>query len=368
MNQPVRTLKLFVALLLTCTCLVGITFAQDSGQAKPRAMFLAIPPHSYYPVAPSSSQLTQWVYSFTYNGQKYTPTIVGTDPRTTNVTTTTPVFIVPIKMVFPKNNGNKTYDPLKNKFPGQSVSVLQTILNSPIFVGIDFKQGGVDLGKTQYEDAYERASFWKYVSKHKNYHVLLGKPTVLAEQTITVQPGQGNVGSNPFGGGLVGYFDPNLMDNLIQGYLHKFTQIHPNALPLFITYETYLSCGSGCAIGGYHSANGNQPGGQTYSFTTAIDPGHFAEDTNALSHEFGEWLLDPFVDNPGCGGAMENGDPLETEPNYGAFNYTVGGFTYHLQDLTLISYFGAPRNTSLKSWFTFQNEKNVTAPCDRGSF
>jgi hypothetical protein len=32
-----------------------------------------------------------------------------------------------------------------------------------------------------------------------------------------------------------------------------------------------------------------------------------------------------------------------------------------------VNYFGAPRNTSLKSWFTFQHETNVTAPCDRGS-
>jgi len=355
-------------MVLICACLAGVAFAQDSTDSKPRAIYLAIPPHSYYPVQPSSSQLTQWIYNYSYKSNKYSPTIVGTDPRTTNITTTTPVFIVPIKMVFGKSNGNKTYDPLKNKFPGQKVSVLQTILNSPIFEGIDFKQGGVDLGKTQYEDAYERGSFWKYVSKNTKYHVLLGKPTVLAEQTIKVTPAEGQVGNNPFGGGLVGYFDPNVMDSLIQGYMQKFSQIHPNSLPLFITYETYLSCGSGCAIGGYHSANGGQPGGQTYSFTTAIDPGHFAEDTNALSHEFGEWLLDPFTDNNSPCGIMENGDPLETEPNYGAFPYTSKGFTYHLQDLVFISYFGAPRNTSLKSWFTFQNETNVTAPCDRGSF
>jgi hypothetical protein len=366
MNRRFATPTLITALVLACVCLATAAFAQDDAASKPRARYLAIPPHSYYTVQPSSNQLTQWIYKFTYKGGTYTPTIVGTDPRSTNVTTTTPVFIVPIKMVFGKSNGNKTYDPLKNKFPGQKVSVLQTILNSPIFEGIDFKQGGVDLGKTQYEDAYERGSFWKYVSKNNKYHVLLAKPTVLPEQTIHVTPSEGFVGSNPFGGGLVGYFDPNLMDQLIQGYMQKFKQIQPNSLPLFITYETYLSCGSGCAIGGYHSANAGQPGGQTYSFTTTIDPGHFAEDTNALSHEFGEWLLDPFVDNNSPCGIMENGDPLETEPNYGAFPYTSHGFTYHLQDLVFINYFGAPKNTSLKGWYTFQNEF-ISAPCSRGS-
>jgi hypothetical protein len=162
------------------------------------------------------------------------------------------------------------------------------------------------------------------------------------------------------------------MDNLIQTYLQKFKkQIQPNTLPLFLTYETYLGCGSGCAIGGYHTANAPQPNGQTYSFTTAIDPGHFAEDTNALSHEFGEWLLDPFVDNPACGNqAMENGDPLQGEPSpqYGAYPYKLNGFTYHLQDLTFISYFGAPKSTSVNSWLTFQHSTFATTPCDRGGF
>ncbi len=64
---------------------------------------------------------------------------------------------------------------------------------------------------------------------------------------------------------------------------------------------------------------------------------------------------------------MENGDPLETEANYGLYPYKGGnGSTYQLQDLVFINYFGAPRNTSLKSWFTFRDETSVTAPCDRG--
>ena len=64
---------------------------------------------------------------------------------------------------------------------------------------------------------------------------------------------------------------------------------------------------------------------------------------------------------------MEDGDPLETEPNYGYYPYIGGnGSTYQLQDLVFINYFGAPKNTSLKSWYTFQDETNVTSPCDRG--
>src|SRR5579864_2812616 len=114
MNRRFATFTLLAALTVA-GCLASVAFAQDSN-SKPRARFMALPPHSYYPVKPSSNHLTQWTYNFTYQGQKYSPVIVGTNPSKTNVTTTTPVFIIPIKMVFGKNNGNHTYDPNKNKY------------------------------------------------------------------------------------------------------------------------------------------------------------------------------------------------------------------------------------------------------------
>jgi hypothetical protein len=365
MNRRAATFTLLAALLLACA---SFAFAQDD-PAKLRGLYLAVPPHSYYAVEPSSSQLTQWTYKFTYNGTKYTPVIVGTDATKTNTSTTVPVFIIPIKMVYGKTNGNHTFDPNKDIYPGTKLTVTQYIAQSPIFVPINFTQGGVNLGTTQYEDAYERGSFWKYVKKNTGYHVLLGTPTILPEQTIKVSPSQGSIQQNPFGNGKVGFYGDGLglIDPQLQTYIHKLKKIQPNTLPLFLVYDVYIGCGSGCAIGGYHTAITGPPGGQSYSFSTTIDPGAFASSTGALSHEFGEWLLDPFTTNPGCGGLMENGDPLETEPNYGLYPFTgKNGAAYQMQDLVFINYFGAPRNTSLKSWFTFQDETNVTAPCDRG--
>jgi hypothetical protein len=367
MNRRFATLTL-AALVLACVCLATAALAQDDAATKPRAMYLAVPPHSYYPVEPSTSHLTQWTYHFTYQGTKYTPTIVGTDATKTNTSTTTPVFIIPIKMVYGKTNGNHTFDPNKDIYPGTKLTVTQYIAQSPLFVPINFTEGRVNLGTTQYEDAYERGSFWKYVSKNSGYHVLLAKPTILPEKTINVSPSEGSIQQNPFGKGKVGFYGNGLsIDPQLQTWIHELKQIQPDSLPLFLVYDVYLGCGTGCAIGGYHSAVSGQPNGQTYSFSTTIDPDAFASSTGALSHEFGEWLLDPFIDNPGCGGLMENGDPLETEANYGLYPYKGGnGSTYQLQDLVFINYFGAPRNTSLKSWFTFRDETNVTAPCDRG--
>jgi hypothetical protein len=41
------------------------------------------------------------------------------------------------------------------------------------------------------------------------------------------------------------------------------------------------------------------------------------------------------------------------------------GFTYHLQDLTFITYFGAPATTSLASRTTFQG--TALSVCENGS-
>ncbi len=281
------------------------------------------------------------------------------------------MFIVPIKLIYGKTNGNHTYDPNKDIYPGTKLTVTQYIAQSPLFVPIDFKPQGVNVGTTQYEDAYERSSFYKYTKKNTKYHVLLGTPTILPEQTVKVSPADGSIQNNPFGKGKVGFWSNiNSVDALLQSYLQKFKkQITPGTLPLFLVYDSYIACGSGCAIGGYHSANAGPPSGQTYSFSVTIDsssdPVTFAQSTGALAHEFGEWLLDPFTTNPGCGGLMENGDPLETEPNYGLYPYTgSNGDAYSLQDLVFINYFGAPKNTSLLSWYTFQNE--AASPCSRG--
>jgi hypothetical protein len=73
----------------------------------------------------------------------------------------------------------------------------------------------------------------------------------------------------------------------------------------------------------------------------------------------GEWADDPLVNNSGnstpCG-ILEVGDPLENNPNFGAYPYTVNGFMYNLQDLTTLPYFGAPPSTSVNNFFTFQGE------------
>ena len=352
-------------------CLAGSlsVSAQTTRFPNAKPMYVVRPIHAN-PTAPrigaATAQLTQWKGGFTdLTKLPITFTMVGTNPTSTNVTTTIPVFIIPIKMVYGVNNGNVTFDPVAKKL-SSGKSIIQNTIASPVFdPSLNFTQGGVNLGTTQYIDAYQRGNFWSTVKSRPKYHVLLGTPTVLAEQSISVGKALGSVITNPFGAGKVGTYDIDAFDAKLQAYMSKFTQINPGALPIFVTYDVYLTQ-NGCCIGGYHSANASEPAGQTYATFTYIDhPGSFSQDVSALSHEVGEWMDDPFVDNfVNCNdnNVMENGDPLEGNVNYGGFPYTLNGFTYNLQSLVFIPYFGAPRSKSVHSWLSFQNDQHTVCP------
>lgn len=353
-------------LVVACISMAGAGLAQDISAARP--MFTALPPHNNFPNAKQvdpAAQLPQWTFNWTssFDNRSFNSVIVGTDPRTTNSSTTVTVGIIPIKMVYGASNGNMTFDPDTTYFGNYTAT--QMVSFSPIFKSyFDYNQGGTDLGKTQYIDAYQRGNFWGSVQTNNNYHILL-KTVLGPTQTFTVPASEGNVAPNEWSGIPTGLADINWFDNQLQGVINKFKQIQPNVLPLFITYNVYLTSG-GCCFGGYHSANGPQPGGQTYSYATVISQAKvpvFSQDVGALSHEIGEWLMDPFVDNASpCpnNGILENGDPLETETGvhqFGDWPYTIQGFTFHPQDLVFITWFGAPPATSVNDWVTFQGQK-----------
>src|ERR1019366_8313529 len=201
----------------------------------------------------ATASLAQWNGSYTDLTKKtITYTQVGTSPYTTNTSTTIPVYIIPVKMVYPKNNGNATFDP-KNKVLPNGKTVINNILASPLFTsGVDFTQGGTDLGTTQYIDAFQRGNFWSTVASNSSYHVLLGTPVVLPEKSITVPVSLGSVVNNPFGSGIVGTYDINAFDAKLQTWMAAQKKINPGVLPIFITYDIVLTSG-GCCIGGYHN-------------------------------------------------------------------------------------------------------------------
>lgn len=332
---------------LICASLASVSFAQEK-KSTPR--FVTLPAHySKNAAAPLTPTVTNWTGSLGSGLSSFT--MVGTDPSSTNTTTTVTAYLVPIRLLIsPTQNG--IFDPAHVLSNGRSVT--QNVADSPIFnSGIDFVQGGTDLGNTQYIDAFQRASFWGYVKTNTNYHVLLNL-VVLPTVTIAVPASSGSI-STEFGV-RVALMDINFFDAKWQSIISANGTITPNSFPIALTYDTYLTSGGGCCIGGYHSAYGNASAPQTYAQFSYIDhTGVFSQDVSALSHETGEWMDDPFTNNPGCGGLLEVGDPLEGEANYGGFPYTLNGFTYNLQDLVLLQYFGQSPSTSVNGWWSFQN-------------
>jgi hypothetical protein len=357
-------------MLLLSTCAL---FAQSeyNGEMKvsnvpAKGRFMTLPPRLRSDVILAATvPLQTWNGSFSYSGRTYTYNMVGSAPSA-NTSSTVPVYIIPVKIVITRRRSTTSFDPSHILSNGNTV--VQNTVESPLFdKTTTYTQGGVDVGTTQYIDAFQRANFWGTVKTHTNSHLLLGGPTVTAEQTLSPPSSYGTTGS-PFGF-TAGLVDINWFDAQLPSLISKLG-ITPNAFAIFLTYDVYLTQNGGCCIGGYHGSEGSTSAPQAYSEATYVDhAGAFSQDVSALSHEIGEWADDPLVvnfngNNTPCG-ILENGDPLEGNANYGGYRYVLHGFTYNLQDLVTLPYFGAPTSTSVNGWLSFQGES--LSVCSNGS-
>ena len=339
------TRSAFVAALLATT---SFSFtAARAAEPPPRPMFAVVPHLTPNVKLPNAAALPPtWKFSFAYQGTTYTDAFIGGDPSTAT-SVTVPIVLIPLTMVY----GSTTE---------AASTIIKKIEKSPIFSPMDFNFGGTDIGVTQYEDAFAKVNVWNIGGSASGYHVLLGKPKVEKTQTLTIPANDGSVGTE-FGATVIlaGF-------SWFQGQINKLlttVSIPEDSLPIFVTTETYLTSG-GCCIGGYHSVGGLSR--QPYAMFTYIqESGAFSQDVSALSHELGEWIDDPNTNNNSPCGILEVGDPLENDSNFGTYPYKLHGFTYHLQDLALLPYFGVPKGTTLNQLFTLQGTKLTV--CQNGS-
>ena len=349
------------SIALAASTFAAVAFAQDydiNNLPDPDRPVFAVLGNTRPDLAGASS-LPTWTGTFVFDTSTFAFTMVGTDPATTNVTTTIPAVIIPVKLIISSRTGRtSTWDPLTVPPNTGGLTAIQNTVQSPMFDSTTtYVQGGTNVGTTQYDDAYQRANFWTSVKTNSNYHLLLS-PTVLSEVTLSPPSNKGKT-ARAFGIS-VAEVDLNWIDQQFQSIISGLG-LQASQLPIFVTYNTYLT-ESGCCIGGYHSANG----GQTYMhFSYISTPGVFSQDVSALSHEVGEWTDDPFVNNRTACGNLENGDPFETGPDFGGFPYVLHGFTYNLQDLVTLPYFGAPPSTSVNNFFTFQGQ--TLSVCQNGA-
>lgn len=318
------------------------------------------------------AQLQTWDGSFTYNNKQYKYTMVGKDPANDNSTTTIPVFLIPVRLNFLSCTPSPcVLDPYTQPSYLNGNSVVASVILSPIFDSTTtYIQNGVNLGTTQFLDAFQRGNFWQILQSvgHANYHLMLAQPSIVTpEQSVDVPPADGCVDSGRYGFPL-GEMSFYWLYPQLEAIVSKL-QIPANSLSIFLGYDAVSSPSGACSpvdqLQGFHRATTGSPQ-NTYLYFGYLDPSAIptvptAPDVSILAHEVGEWADDPFAPpgNPACGtDFLEVGDHLLGHDKY---CYTVNGFKYHLQDLNFLPYFGGP-NTSVYRW-SFQGETPTNGVC-----
>jgi hypothetical protein len=151
---------ILLATVVVLASFASAAFAQDDTQiTPPRPMFVTLPAHLNPAAVPPAASLPSWNGSFVSGGTTFNYNMVGTAPST-NTSTTITTYIIPVKIVITNRNGTKsTFDPSHVLSNGNTVTTNAT--TSPIFDSTTtYTQGGVDVGTTQYVDAFQRANFW----------------------------------------------------------------------------------------------------------------------------------------------------------------------------------------------------------------
>jgi hypothetical protein len=352
--------RVSLALLCGAACIAGAATApaQDLGPGR----FTVVPATK---IAPPDSAAVQFsaitavaplpTFSYTLQasaalgGAPYSGTILGRSPLARGKTTTAiPTQIIPLVITI---NG-VTYDPTQHDacVAGNPTDV-SIITNSPIFTNNVWTMNGVNVGNTQYIDAFQRAQFWSQV-QGTNYHLILQEST-LPTQTLTLS------GTNiPQACGSIGVVDINVMDAAIQNLIKNVLPptVNVGTFPIFLTKDVVESEGGGCCILGYHSGLYVNNQLQIYSPFTIDTTGVFGDDVTVLSHEMAEAVNDPATSNmsppwgnigqvqAACYNFFEVGDPLSpgNPPNNPTNEFAVPGVvisTYHLQELAFYSWF-----------------------------
>jgi hypothetical protein len=276
------------------------------------------------------------------DGNTYTYSIAGANPKTSKVTTNLVYVPIAVRMHF---SGGVVLDSTKPGC-GDTKSVSNRFYKGPNFVPVPLKSSGISVGTVQVNDGDQRAQWWKLV-KGTGYHTFLKASGPVIVVDVTAPAGSATQSGVCAGSAHdLGEIPINAYDSIVQGLANKYAKV--NEVPLVLTYNVVETSG-GCCIIGYHSAYGRNGGTQVYSVGSYMDPGFFnvpIEDIHAWTHEIGELMNDPFINNAtpawghvgqvgGCQNNLEVGDPLTGVP----FALTYNGFNYHPQELAFFDWF-----------------------------
>lgn len=384
-SQPYRFRELTLAAtsfrwLTALLIAAGVATAQDPIPIEgPESTLIHGPRIVRAPLRPVSNNgpgLPLWQYQIIspVNGAFYNGYMVGTSPFLRDERTTTiPAVLVPFIVQLTNTTSGFTtrFDPSTAPDAGCTAgqTTMSLVENSPIFQPRPWTLNGVDVGVTQYIDAFQRSNFWQDMHDTANgWHTLLTytvgdaltlsltypAPTAAAE----VRVGAVTSCTNPTGSGTTngagyqGIVDFNTLVNAMAGDIASHN-LAPSQFPIFILYNVMYSQNGLLYLGGYHFSEAPYPQaptspGQTFAMANFRTNGTGPFDVSILSHEIAEWVNDPGGFNAvppwgnigevtGCKRALEVGDPLtqtELPPITGP-----NGFVYHLQELAYFSWF-----------------------------
>jgi hypothetical protein len=329
----------------------------------------------------AGTTVPEYTASVMVGTKTFTYTIVGKNPaiKVTNPATTVHAELVPLIMKF--SNGD-TWDPTKIDSCDSGASALTRTQNSPVVKSQSWTWGGTSIGTGQYIDAFQRAEFWKF-AQPAGINPTFGDslsvktlPAVTIKVPNTWGPAVAKIGC---GNHLLGAVNINKLDPFLQKTVIPSLAsqgVGTTTLPIFVLHNfvEYVGVTSQCCVLGYHNTFSTTAGAQTYSLAMYDNSKAFSgsSDISALSHEIGEWQNDPNTLNPtpswghigqvtGCQANLEVGDPLSGT----TFTDTVGGFTYHPQELAFFSWFyHQSPSLGVNGWYSNQGTfKTFAATC-----
>jgi hypothetical protein len=289
------------------------------------------------------------------SGTTYKYTIVGKNPAIAmlNPSTTVTTLIVPVNIIF---SGFFNWDPTVADTCDAGASALVRTQKSPIVNNHAYTWGGTAIGSAQYVDAFQRAEFWKYANPsgiNPGYHVKL-KVTTLSTVNVDVPLNNAAFISTSCGNGAVGAVEIGWLDGYLQSTVIPAlasSGVAPNTFPIFLLHNVieYIGTTANCCALGYHNAykpTSTSPM-QTYAVADYDNSGVVVPgDVTVLAHEVGEWMDDPYTNNPTrawghigqvntCQTNLEVGDPLSGT----SLTVSMNSFKYHPQELAFFSWF-----------------------------
>jgi chitinase len=321
------------------------------------------------------AQSTIPTFTRTIAGNAYT--LAGRDPAQSG-TTVIPTLLVPITLTFDDNSTRM-----------DAATDVQLILKSPIFSKFAFTPAE----KTQYADALLHATF----PADTQGHTLLGNPEI-KPITIAVHPGYGYLLTSKKSGRSFAVVDSEFIEQEI------FRQIphQDSKLVIAVTHNTTyyaLADATVCCTWGTHGIDATtQNSFVLASYLQAAPAVVHDSDIQPLTQQLAEFINDPLHDphayfrtatargnfflawqfpedtgeDHSCGGSgigsnyfllePTNTNPKNSFPASAAFPVAASGFTYHLQNVALLSWYLGSAASPSGSVYSFPDPHALPEP------